>query len=44
MGRLTHEDIVQSRRDALGDVMESSPRMQQILDAFDGEILEDREP
>jgi hypothetical protein len=44
MSRLTQEDIVQSRREALGDVMRSSPRLQEILDAFDGEILEDREP
>jgi len=42
--RLTHEDIVQSRRDALHDVAERFPRVQEILDAFDGEILEDHGP
>jgi hypothetical protein len=41
---LTHEDIVQSRREALHDVAERFPRVQEILDAFDGEILEDHGP
>jgi len=41
--RLTHEDIVQGRREALVDVTKRVPRLQEILDTFDAEILDDRD-
>jgi DNA polymerase-3 subunit gamma/tau len=41
--RLTDEDIARSRREALSDVVEGTPRLQDILDAFDAEILDERE-
>jgi hypothetical protein len=41
--RLTPEDVAESRRDAAQDALQRTPRMQEILDAFDGEILEDNQ-
>lgn len=41
--RLTPEDVAQSRRDAAEDALQQTPRLQEILDAFDGEILEDNQ-
>jgi DNA polymerase-3 subunit gamma/tau len=41
--RLTEVDIADSRRAAVDDVVRRTPRLQDILDAFDGEILEDRD-
>ena len=41
--RLTPEDVAESRREAAQDVLQSTPRLQEILDTFDGEILEDNQ-
>ena len=41
--RLTDADIAASRRAAVEDIVQRTPNLQDILDAFDGEILEDRE-
>jgi hypothetical protein len=41
--RLTPEDVAESRREAAQDALQRTPRMQEILDAFDGEILEDNQ-
>jgi hypothetical protein len=41
--RLTPEDVAQSRRDAAEDALQQTPRLQEILDAFVGEILEDNQ-
>jgi hypothetical protein len=40
-GRLTPDDIARSRRGALSDVLKSTPGLEAIIDAFDGEVLED---
>ena len=41
--RLTPEDVAESRREAAQDVLQSTPLLQEILDTFDGEILEDNQ-
>ncbi|HZM17420.1 MAG TPA: DNA polymerase III subunit gamma/tau [Candidatus Krumholzibacteria bacterium] len=41
-GRISHEDIVQSRREAVG-ASERLPLLQEILETFDAEILEERD-
>jgi len=41
--RLTPEDVAASRREAAQDALDQTPRLQEILDTFDGEILEDNQ-
>jgi hypothetical protein len=41
--RLTPDDIARSRRGAIDDVVQEHPRIEDIIDAFDGEVLEDRD-
>jgi hypothetical protein len=41
--RLTRDDIARSRRHAIDDVVEDNPGIDAIIDAFDGEVLEDPE-
>jgi hypothetical protein len=39
--RLTPDDIARSRRGAIDDVVQSTPAIEDIIQAFDGEVLED---
>ncbi len=41
--RLTHEDLVQTRRHSVQESVQRAPRLQEILEAFDGEILDEPE-
>ena len=42
--RLTTEDVLRGRRDALADVVERTPGLDDIITAFDGEVLDDSQP
>jgi len=39
--RLTPEDLARSRRGAIEDVVQQTPAIDHIIDAFDGEVLDD---
>jgi DNA polymerase-3 subunit gamma/tau len=39
--RISPQDVAESRRAAAADILQSTPRLREILDAFDGEILDD---
>jgi hypothetical protein len=39
--RLSRDDIAQSRRDAIEDVVRQTPAIDEIIQLFDGEVLED---
>jgi len=39
--RLTPDDIARSRRGAIDDVVQNTPAIEDIIQAFDGEVLED---
>ena len=39
--RISPQDVAESRRAAAADLLQSTPRLREILDAFDGEILDD---
>ena len=40
-GRISPQDVAEGRRTAAADILQSTPRLREILDAFDGEILDD---
>ena len=39
--RLTPDDLARSRRGAIEDVVQQTPAIDHIIDAFDGEVLDD---
>jgi hypothetical protein len=40
-GRITSDDVARSRRGAIEDVVQKTPGLEAIIDAFEGEVLDD---